>query len=74
MSQTRDQQAKRFDDIAREAEALAAHARTAAQHFRNGEIPRAGAHAFAAEGHCAQLRDFLEQAAKEHAARSRPLP
>jgi acetyl esterase/lipase len=70
----RERQASRFDLIASEAESAAAHARTAAVHFRNFEIPRAGAHAFALEGHLANIRRVLDEAAVEHAGRSRPLP
>lgn len=73
-SETRERQAARFDLIAREADSLAAHARTAATHFRNQEVPRAGAHAFALEGHLANIRHLLAEAAIEHAGRSRALP
>jgi hypothetical protein len=68
----RERQAERFDLIAREAESLAAHARTAAAHFRNREIARAGAHAFALEGHLVNIRRALDEAAIEHAGRSNP--
>ena len=71
-NETRERQAARFDLIAREADSLAAHARTAAAHFRNHEIPRAGAHAFALEGHLSNIRRALDEAAIEHAGRSIP--
>ena len=71
-SLARERQAARFDLIAVEAESLAAHARTAAAHFRNGEIPRASAHAFALEGHLVNVRRALDEATIEHAGRSVP--
>lgn len=73
-SEARERQASRFDQIAREAEALSAHARTVAQHFRAEEIARAGAHAFAVDGHFALICRLLEESAIEHAQRSRPVP
>ena len=69
----REAQALRFDQIAREAEALAAHARDVAVHFRNNEIPRAGAHAFAVDGHLASITRLLSESAIEHSRRSRPM-
>jgi len=74
MNEARDRQASRFDQIARDAEALSAHARTVAKHFRTNEIARAGAHAFAVDGHFALIRRVLEESAVEHAQRSRPVP
>ena len=73
-NEARERQASRFDQIAREAEALSAHARTVAKHFRTNEIARAGAHAFAVDGHFARIRRVLEESAIEHAQRSRPVP
>jgi hypothetical protein len=70
----RERQAERFDSIAREAENLAAHARTAAAHFRNHEIPRAGAHALALEGHLVNIGRTLDEVAVEHAGRSKAIP
>ena len=44
-------QAGRFETIAFELEAALTHARIAASHLRQGEVPRGCAHAFALEGH-----------------------
>ena len=73
-NEARERQASRFDLIVREAEALAAHARNVAQHFRTNETARAGAHAFAVDGHFDLIRRLLEESAIEHAQRSRPIP
>ena len=50
----------------------AAHCRVAAQHFRDREVPRAGAHAWAAVGRLADAAELLSRQARDHAARSRP--
>ena len=68
-----EDQAKRLDIIAVEAERLAEHARVAATHFRNGEVPRGAAHTFSVEGHVLNIRTELDLIAREHAARSRPV-
>ncbi|MEK7465996.1 MAG: hypothetical protein AAB074_01160 [Planctomycetota bacterium] len=64
--------AARLDDIARELEAAALHAHTAAGHFRKGNVPRAAAHAFAAIGHSAGASRVIEDVARAHARRARP--
>ena len=68
----RARQADRFELIASEAERAAAHARTAASHFRNREIAPAGAHALALEGHLVSMRRALDEIAVEHAEKSVP--
>ena len=62
-----------YDATADELERAAQHWRTAAQHFRTQEIPRAAAHAWAAFGHVRTAQDSLEAQAREHASRSNPL-
>ncbi|KAF0242850.1 MAG: hypothetical protein FD180_3701 [Planctomycetota bacterium] len=64
--------ATRLDSIARELESAALHARTAAGHFRQGNVPRAAAHAFAAIGHSAGAGRVIEDVARSHAKRARP--
>jgi hypothetical protein len=49
----------------------AAHCRTAAVHLQDGEVPRMGAHAFAAQGDARRGLDALDAAAVAHAAASR---
>jgi len=51
---------------------LAAHCRTTATHFRDGNVPRAAAHAWAALGHLREAEAALEAQAREHARRSTP--
>jgi hypothetical protein len=60
-----------FDAAADELEKAAAHARVAAQHFRGGEIPRGGAHAWATRGHMLAAQQALDEQALEHRLRSR---
>ncbi len=69
----RDEQAARFEAMAAELEQAAAHCRSTAQHYRDREIPRAGAHAFAAQGHLVNAQQFFEDAAKLHAEKAIPL-
>ena len=66
-------QAQRCEAIVAEAEKLAEHARIAAIHFRNGEVPRGAAHVLAAQGHLLALRTTLDAVVGEHAARSQPV-
>ena len=40
-----------FDSAADELDLAGAHARKAAEHFREGDVPRAASHAWAALGH-----------------------
>jgi hypothetical protein len=72
-SAAREEQAKKFDAIVEEVTKGAEHARIAAAHFRAGEVPRAGAHALALEGHLISARRLLELVAVEHAARARTI-
>lgn len=67
----REEQARRLDTLAGDADKIAAHARIAATHFRNGEVPRAGAQALALEGHLVNVRRLLDEVAVEHASRAR---
>jgi hypothetical protein len=60
-----------FDAAAAELDKAAAHARFSAQHLRDGEIPRAGAHAWATRGHLLAAEQALDQQALEHRLRSR---
>lgn len=61
-----------YDEAAAELEQSLAHCRTAAGHFRNHEIPRAAAHAWAARGHLLKGEELLDRQAREHAERSVP--
>ena len=60
-----------YDEAAAELERGAAHARVAAEHFRNGEVPRGTAHAWAAFGHVREALDRLEAQARFHATQAR---
>jgi hypothetical protein len=63
--------ARLYDEAATELEQAAAHARVAAGHFRSGEVPRGGAHAWATRGHLVAAERLLDEQALEHRLRSR---
>jgi hypothetical protein len=69
----REAAARALEAIARDLETAAAHCRVGATHFRDGEIPRAGAHQWAAHGHLARASRSLDRCAEEFASRSRPV-
>jgi len=64
--------AKLYERAAEELDQAAAHCRTVAGHFRDGEVPRATAHAWAARGHVLEAQRSLDEQAREHARRSTP--
>jgi hypothetical protein len=72
MNDPRPEVAGLYEQAAAELELAAQHARVAARHLRADEVPRSGAHAWAAHGHDLAAQDFLSQAAQLHAARARP--
>jgi hypothetical protein len=61
-----------YERAAAELELAAQHARVAARHLRGDELPRSGAHAWAAHGHELAAQALLGQAARLHATRARP--
>jgi rhodanese-related sulfurtransferase len=61
-----------YDAAADELDRAAAHCRTAARHFRDREIPRGAAHAWAARGHVLAAEESLDAQARTHAERSVP--
>jgi uncharacterized protein Yka (UPF0111/DUF47 family) len=63
--------AQLYEDAAAELERAVAHCRVAAEHFRNGEVPRAAAHAWAARGHLLEAEAHLDEQARDHASRSK---
>lgn len=67
-----EQQAKHLDEIAVELEKAVAHAKTAASHFRSGEVPRGCAHAVAVEGHLIAANEHAQQIAKTHRLAAKP--
>jgi hypothetical protein len=72
MSERTEASARLYDQVAAELDRAAEHARVAAQHFRDENVPRAAAHAWATYGHMRTARDRLDEQAREHAERSRP--
>jgi hypothetical protein len=61
-----------YDDIATELEQALAHVRVAAQHYRDGVVPRGAAHAWSAHGHLLEAIERLDAQARDHASRSVP--
>jgi hypothetical protein len=72
MSEALEATAKRYDEAALELDRAARHCEVAAQHFRDGVVPRGAAHAWAALGHIREAQARLDEQAREHARRSRP--
>lgn len=72
MSERLEEAAQLCDAAAEELERASQHCRTAAAHFRNHEIPRGAAHAWAAHGHLLAAQDAMGQQARTHAAHSVP--
>lgn len=68
--ENRETAAAEFDGAADELERAVQHLRVAAGHFRDGEIARACAHAFAAEGHMIEARRMVEHRALVHRTKS----
>ena len=64
--------ASAYDEIAAELEQALAHVRVAAQHYRDGLVPRGAAHAWSAHGHLLEATERLEAQAREHARHSEP--
>jgi TPR repeat protein len=63
--------ARLYDEAAEELDRAAAHARVAARHFRDGEVPRGGAHAWAVRGHLLAAERLLDEQALGHRLHSR---
>jgi len=59
-----------YDAAAEELEQAAKHCKTAARHFRDEEVPRGAAHAWAAYGHIRAAEESLDAQARTHARKS----
>ncbi len=70
MSDRLDKVATVYDEITAELERAAAHTAVAAQHFRDENVPRGAAHAWAARGHILEAEQRLDEQAREHARHS----
>jgi hypothetical protein len=64
--------ARSYERAAEELERAVAHLRVTAQHFRNRDVPRGCAHAFATRGHVINAQNLLDELARLHASRARP--
>jgi len=67
MSERLEASARIYDEVAAELERAAAHASVAAQHLRDGNVPRGAAHAWAVHGHLLEAQARLADQAREHA-------
>jgi hypothetical protein len=65
-----EQAATLYEQAAEELDGAAAHCRRAAEHFRDRDVPRAAAHAWAAFGHVREAEQRLDDQAREHRLRS----
>ena len=72
MNEALEAAARLFEAAAQELDQAAAHCRTATGHFRNGEVPRGTAHAWAARGHALAAAEALDEQARAHARKSVP--
>jgi hypothetical protein len=72
MNEKLEATAKLYDEAALELDRAARHCEVAAEHFRDGEVPRGAAHAWAARGHLLEAESRLDEQALEHAGRSQP--
>jgi hypothetical protein len=62
--------AAEFERAARELELAVHHLRVAAQRFRDKDVPRGCAHAFAAQGHLLTTQEIVNQRAIVHASKA----
>jgi hypothetical protein len=69
----REEAARACEVAAEELDRAVQHCRTAAQHYRDGKIPRGAAHAWAAFGHVRTADEALAAQARSHAQRSNPI-
>lgn len=72
MSEGLEEAAALYEAAAEELEQAAKHCRTAARHFRDQEVPRGAAHAWAALGHIRAAEESLDAQARTHASKSNP--
>jgi 1-aminocyclopropane-1-carboxylate deaminase/D-cysteine desulfhydrase-like pyridoxal-dependent ACC family enzyme len=72
VSEGLEEAARLHDVAAEELEQAAKHCRTAARHFRDQEVPRGAAHAWAAYGHIRAAQESLDAQARTHANKSNP--
>jgi 1-aminocyclopropane-1-carboxylate deaminase/D-cysteine desulfhydrase-like pyridoxal-dependent ACC family enzyme len=72
VSENMEAAASLYDAAAEELEQAAKHCRTAARHFRDQEVPRGAAHAWAALGHIRAAEESLDAQARTHAGKSVP--
>ena len=63
--------ARLYDEAADELELAVGHCRVAAKHFREREVPRGAAHAWAALGYLREAEDRLEAQARMHRLKAR---
>ena len=68
--ETRDKAAEGYETAAAELERAAARLKTTARHFREGDVPRGCAHAWAAHGNVLAADRLLEEQAELHATKA----
>jgi hypothetical protein len=65
-----EEAARLYEQAADELERAVGHSRRAAEHFRNGDVPRGTAHSWAALGHVREGEDRLHEQARQHRLRA----
>jgi hypothetical protein len=70
VSEQLDRVAGLYEEVAAKLEQAAAHAAVAARHFRDENVPRGAAHAWAIRGHLLEAQERLDSQAREHARHS----
>jgi hypothetical protein len=70
MSEELETAARLYEEAARELDRAARHCGRSAEHFRNGEVPRGTAHAWAARGHILKAESRLDEQARRHSEKS----
>ncbi len=68
----RDKAAVDYENVAIELEQATKHARAAAQHLRDRNVPSSAAHTFALIGHIEIVRETLAERAKFAASVAKP--
>jgi hypothetical protein len=64
--------AQLYDEVADELDLAVQHCRVASTHFRNKEVPRGAAHAWAAYGHLLEAQQRMYQQARAHSKHAVP--
>jgi TPR repeat protein len=65
-----EEAARLYEEAAGELDRAARQCAVSAKHFRDGEVPRGTAHAWAALGHIREAEDRLDAQARKHSTKA----